>query len=405
MYFDNNEKLDLTKYLYNSRTVNAISQIAQDDELGRMIFEASKKIYDNYTVNGELCIFINPGMKSGRGRGNMGAEVPRSTMIHTRTGSHEIVWCDSAKPKPMGGFDFLPRNFKYDKKMISLDPTRDMEEIIFHMVFSARRNQTYRDQEEKRQYPALYLQDRVQEAKDHLSIVSKNSGVIFYLTNEASPIVKDKKVVDLLCSAWGVAKPENKKLEVCKSELITAVESAEALGDEEFGFNGFSKAVMGVIQQNAERLSTWAIIQRAMDRGQLKYFPNDFAWWLMGDDRVTKLKSITKVPVGEATRNKKFLVDFLMSHPEEVELLAIGVETTPAVVKPQAKVYLPDPVTEAYLTEELAWPSHRTLYRLISGEPDQKLSKKDMTAILVKYFVTDKKTLPDELVTHDPKDK
>ena len=405
MYFDNGEKIDLTKYQYSPRGVNSITKIGDDDEIGRMIFEASKKIYDNYTVNGELCVFINPGMKSGRGRGNMGGEVPRSALIRTRTGSHEIVWCESAKPNASGGFDYLPRNYKYEKKAMSLDPMKDIEEILFHLLFSARRNQTFRDKDENRQLPALYLQDRVQEAKDHLSTVSKNSGVIFYLTNEASHIVKDKKAIDMLCSAWGISKPETKKLEVCKSELITAVESYESMGDEEFGFNGFSKAVLGIVQQNAERLGVWAIVQRAMDRGQLKYFANDFAWQLMGDDHITKLKLITKVPVGEATRNKKFLVDYLLSRPEEIELLSIGVEGVPLNNKPTVKVYLPDPVTESYLTEELIWPAHRTLLRLILNDYDPNMKKKEIIEQLIDFFITQKKTLPEELVTHDPKYK
>jgi len=399
MYYFNNEKVDLKRYLFNP---DSPVDHRNFDELGVMIYVKSKEIYEKYTAHGEMCVFIVPGMKSGFGTGNNGGEFPRRELVKTKTGTKEVVWCESAIPRANGLFDYSPPNFKYEKKMMVLDPTTEIEEILYHTLFSPFRKKTHRDAKLKKSMPAIYLRDSVSEANEYLGEISKNAGVIFYLTDESSPIVENRSVIEILCSAWGIPKPETKNLAVCKSDLIKSVEQYEKLGDAEFGYKGFSVAVKDVLRDNAERISLYAIVQRSIDRANLKYIGKDFSWYLVGENG-EPLKLICKVPVNEVSRNKKFLVEYLSTRPDDIELLQVGVDAVALKQKDQKdyRLYLPEIVTEDFFTQDVKWPKHRGYFKAIGGGDWSKVKKDDMIAHLIDHFVTQGKTLPDDMITRD----
>lgn len=245
-----------------------------------------QELFDKYGFNGTVT-FVRPHMKSGMGSGTMGGSYTRSVHINTPNGTKTVTWCDSALPQGNGMYNFLPKKFTHEpSQSLVLQMGKDIEQILWHLLFDPLR-------ERKHTYPALdlagkphpkagkavdciYLLDPNDDAVEYLKNSTRSADMWFYLASAASPIAAKRDVINMLASAWGVFKPEDKSDAIVKQMLIQTIETAEATGDKErYGYEAFGRAVADMLSgEDTTMTETLALISKATDPGHYQVHVN-----------------------------------------------------------------------------------------------------------------------------------
>ena len=389
-------------------------------EIETKIFLKWKELNQKYFKKGEKNLtFVCPGIMSGSGVGNRGGSYPRMLIVRTANeGQKTVVWCDTAIPQVGGGYDCKPAKYVHDKKSMVKNADTDIEEILWLTLFDPMLNMPFtfpefdnrgvKHPKAGKTIPSCYLLDRNDEAVDFLKDLSKNVSLIFYLTDPQSPIIRNKELILMLASAWGISNPEKKTDAIIRQELVKAVEDFEKKKNPEFGYDGFSSAVQDIINRGeSRRVEIMSIIQRSIDNKSLQYIASKNRWTYMGDNGKTELKHLVMVPPSEYTRSKEVLYKHLDINHEDLDLLLDSLGMAPTLDKKIKKVYLPAELTEDYFNKSetdggIPWGTVKVICSILKFDMTSKTTKKQIAPELIKYFITEKRTLPAENLLTEP---
>lgn len=385
-----------------------------DDEIQAMIAHKWAELADKYAPD-EIITFVRPHMKSGVGGGAMGGAYQRAVHINTRNGTKIVTWCDQAIERSKGFCEFIPKIFKHTPEQpLALMLSRDIDQILWHCLFDKLRERPYTYPQKDamgrphpkagRQVPGIYILDPEDDAADFLRKGEKSSAMWFYLMAEDSPLHEQRDKINLLASAWGISRPEEKKLPIIKRMLIEAIESAEARNDTEYGYKAFADAVKNVLSgDDTMNTETLALINRALDRGIIKYMSSRLAWYLVGENG-TEIKRLCQVSSVNVNKSKEVLMAHLLKDDEDMTLIQGSVEAKPIEEKVARRVYIPQPPTQEFFEKEMKFPKMKRVCILLGIDHVGK-TKAQLTKVMIDYFITQGKTLPPENLLEEPEDE
>jgi hypothetical protein len=170
----------------------------------------------------------------------------------------------------------------------------------------------------------------------------------FYISAPESPIANDRDALNFFASVWGVVKPEASSENIVKRALVQAIESAEQKKDKDYGYDAFSKAVRDYLEKNdTTDMEMIALINRATDRGILRWMPSKAAWFLVSETGV-EIKRICHVTAMNIAKPKEALARHLLNEDEDLTLIQGSVEAKPIKEKVGKKIYIPKDPTEDF---------------------------------------------------------
>jgi hypothetical protein len=385
-FYKDGERIDLTTVRpYDGAGKEIIYQ--GPDLIKQMLHVAWKEVWKKYFRQGKPVVFHSPKVRSGQQDGGGGYNCPRNVAIQTSMGTANVVWADTAIEKD-GSMTYLPTRYDLETREL-LRHENDIEEILFMICF----NPHFAKDGKLNDMKKTYLRDDVSDAEKTLGGLAESAGVIYLLTSSNSPIFNDEEVIDTLCLAWGVSKPETKEMGIKKLELLNAVTEFSKHNDKLWGYDAFEKAVKDF---DSPRIMNLALIQACYDRNGIKLNREQFRWELVGEAGQVQ-KILVKVPPQDIARAKDILLAHLMQTPGDVEILEslVGGIKLQKTAPKELGFEVPEDVTEVWLTE-LGWHEINRLYRQVTKDINWKDVKKDQkVAQLKEFFITNKKTLKD----------
>ena len=335
----------------------------QNTDGGEILSKIAAKwqtLVDKYKSD-EPITFVRPHMKSGFGEGARGGSYMRQVLIRTANGTKTLTWCDQARKKAGGEVEFLPRRFKHEPEtpLIGLTLEKDVEQILWHSLFDGLidRKYTYPSKDTLgkphpkagKTVPGLYILDPNDEAADFLRQGEKSAPMWFYVSNNDSPIASDRDALNFFGSVWGVVKPEALPLAILKQQLIQAIELAESKKDNEYGYDAFAKAVKSYLtKDDTTDIEMVALVNRAVDRGILRYMPSKSAWILQTENGV-EIRKLCNVTATHANKPMPVIVSHLLHNDEDLDYVQGSVDAKPIEEKIGKKVYIPEPLTLEHL--------------------------------------------------------
>lgn len=357
------------------------------DPIKQMLHVAWKDVWKRYFRKGKPVVFVSPKVRSGQKPGNEGYNCPRNVAIATSMGTANIVWADTMLEKN-GTTEYLPSRYDMNFKEIILNE-RDIEEILFMICF----NPHFAKDGQINDMKQTYLRDDVADAEERLGSMAESAGVVYLLTSTNSPIYDDEDVVNTLCLAWGVSKPETKEMGIKKLELLNSVTEYARRNEKMYGYDAFERAAKDA---DNPRIKHLALIQSCYDRNGIKLNREQFRWELIGEFGQTQ-KILVKVPPQDIDRAKDILLSHLINTPGDVEILESLVGAIKLAKKEQKDLGFPIPeaVTEEWLGE-LGWAEIKRLYRRITGDLNWKEKKREqMIDACKEFFIVNGRKLDD----------
>jgi hypothetical protein len=414
VYIVNNQQIDLSKL--DPRTGSLVKQgsYVGTHPIEKEIANAWFFFWQNFQMKGDPVIFVCPNIGSGIGVGSHGSSTPRSVIKKAGGITWNVIWCDTDVIQPNGSHKYSPLKYSYDKRQISLDPNMQMEEIIFHYLFSARGTQMTFDAQtinqpgkktEKKK--AIFVLDRDLDAQKFLAEKTKNSSVIFILTNKNSWVSKDRDAKEKLALYWGLSQPEKLTDNVLTQKLLEAVDVAEEAGNKKYGVAAFEKVVDNLVQGTDRMTEILINVQKAVDKRVVKYIEDNMAvsLWGVGGE----LKRLCKVPTYEKDTWKRTLAKYLLSHEDDYETIQSSIEEI-AESKTAKKWYIPTDLTQEFFTDSekdggIKFSELKSLTKFTHPEmtnADVNGSKRaDLAELMIKYLITDKNEIPEERITRE----
>ena len=361
MYYLDETPINLS--LLNPQSVTGGRKYSgQNTDGGEILAKIALKwadLHEKYKAD-EAITFIRPHMR-GSGGDARGGSYMRQVVLRTTNGTKTLTWCDQAMKTAGGALNFIPRRFKHDPNdpQIGLTLQDDIEKILWFCLFDGLRERSFtypqKDNTGKphpkagKTVPGIFILDKNDEAADFLKMGEKSVATWFYLTSQSSPIAGDREAVNFLSSVWGVTKPEAMSDLIARQTLIQAVESGEQKGDKQYGYVAFENAVKSYLSKDdTTNLEMLALINRAIDRGILKYMPSKLAWFLMTENGI-EIKKMCQVNTTNANKEKDVMVQHLLSNDDDLTLIQGSVEAKPIIEKIGKKIYIPEPLTLEYL--------------------------------------------------------
>lgn len=384
-----------------------------DNEIYQKIAYEWQKLVDNHPNPDEPIIFIRPHMKSGAGQGSMGGSYQRTVPVPTRTGMKFVTWCDIARTNPFGQLEFFPKNFVHSPdKSLSLTLRDNIEQILWHVLFDPLRSRrfTYPPTDiTGRPHPlagkdvsCLYILDVDDDARSFILSEAKRADLHYFILSSMSPLANDRDGLNMLASAWGVYKPEQMSEFMVKKELFNAVEYQENIKSSDYGYDAFIQAAKDYTEKgNTYSLEILAMVNQALDRGVVKWYPSRMSMELIGTDGAT-LKKLCNVPASKSDRYKEVLADYLKHNEDDLTAVKASVEAIPIAQKTPRKYWIPDNPTKDYFTKEMKFSEMQSMALLLGFEIVGS-TKNSLGLKLADYFITQGKQLPEEYRATEPK--
>lgn len=411
MIFINNTQIDLA--LLKPGAPTGGRNYRGGDEIMAMIATEWQRLVDRYG-NGDAAItFIRPHIKSGYGTGSMGGSYQRSVIINTSTGTKTVTWCEVALQNGNNTYDFRPKTFAHTPEVgLTLFMHKNIEQILWHTLFDPLRNRKYSypltDMAGKphpkagKQVPCIYILDPDDDAASYIVNGAKSADLWYFLASPTSPIIGDRPKINLLASAWSVFKPEEKSDAIVRQMLIQAVELAEAKNDADYGYAAFSKAVNDILSGgDTTNTEIMALVNKATDRGIIKYYPSKMAWFLVTESGV-EIKRLCTVPASKSEKSKEVLVGYLTNNDDDMALIQASVDAKPLVMKEIRKFYIPQPPTKEFF-QNMKHPKQKAICSLVGIDHFGK-TKIQLADDLIGYFIISGKTIPPENLLDQPEE-
>jgi hypothetical protein len=412
MFFINNSQIDLS--LLNPAAPTGGNKYRGTDEILSKIARKWQELYDRYKYD-EPIFFIRPHMKSGFGEGSRGGSYLRSVVIQTNNGTKRLTWADTAIEIGKDTYNFLPRRFTHTpNEPIVLTLQKDIEQILWHCLYDGLKDRSFtypvKDTTGKphpkagKTVPGIFILDPNDEASEFLKQGEKSAPMWYFIMSKTSPIANDRNKINLLASAWGVSKPEALSENIAKQLLVQAIEAAEAKNDKDYGYFAFTEAVSNIMESgDTTNIEMLALISRAVDRGILKYMPSKLAWFLVGENGV-EIKRLCQVSTVNDKKSKEVLVAHLLKNDDDITLIQGSVEAKPIKEKSAKKVYIPKNPTAEFFEKTMKFNKMKNTCTIIGVQHYEK-KKEDLIKILIDYFVTQGKTIPEENLLEEPEDE
>jgi hypothetical protein len=394
MYYVNNSFYDLSRL--HPRTGVAITQNLPLNGFEAAVATAWKTVLDS-TPPGKRVIFRAPHIKPMTG--HQGGSYPRTVYMNDGTGTIPIVWCNNAIPIPGGGFTFSPAKIKYEKSNFELDPQKDIEAILWHMCFSALRNQTTTITDGKKyiEKPKLYVYNSEVEAEKFLENEGRSGAAIFYLT-QSQQHIGDDNFINAMATLYDIHQPEKMSSPEKRMKILQAVQNADNKGDIERNSQYFISCVQDYEKGNA--LQKMVItVSKAVDR-RIIFFDKATFKVHLGASAEQSLATWTTIPPAEAPKWKLACAKYLMNQPEKVEILEASIEEKVIEPKKQREIIFPKVLTPEFFRSKenggMEFQDMRYLVKFLPGMTEETIkgmNRPEMAKILWGYFGEEKKTL------------
>ena len=400
MYYIGDQLLDFNTIKTVDPGTGRVAYYNGGDEVRLKIAAAWREIDERFLNKGQPVVFKTPGLRiEGTLKGKMGYSYPRSASVKTKKGKVIVRWCEEVVEEG-GKKVYKPVNAKVNKerRIITLREN-DIEEILWMFLFNPHvvgpNNPS----------GMTFIEDKEKDAEKYAASETSNAVIAYWLFHNTSPFYADNDKLDTLCLAWGIDS-EGKSIAYKKQLLAEAVKKGEKANNPERNQKAFNDVCSRMKDGQDTRLVEMdALIQRCIGRKIIRLDTERFVWAILAEDGYTMQKTICKVPPQSMTHAKSILRQFLITNPDDAQILYSAIREEPRndrMERLTLTMALPPPgeIDENYIRTELPVNSDmRKLWGYFGMDP-KRFNKEDCSTLLIEKLVLNRIEVP-----HDVKAK